>query len=61
MGWLSSGSSCDGDKDWKCWYESINNWGEQWCRDHDHSCPSWDDGGALIKEERSGGGGGGWP
>jgi hypothetical protein len=58
---MPSSSGCDGDKDWECWYESWQNWGEQWCVDHYNYCPSWDDGGALIKSEPASGGGGGWP
>lgn len=57
---MPSSSGCDGDKDWECWYESWQNWGEQWCVDHYNSCPSWDDGGALIKSSPASGGGG-WP
>jgi hypothetical protein len=60
MSWLSDG--CDGDRDWKCYYESWNYPYETWCRDVDGSCPGWDDGGTLIDEKRGGGGGGdgGW-
>jgi hypothetical protein len=60
MGWFSSGSTCDGSKEWKCYYEAWNPPYDQWCRDMDEGCPSSDDGGALIKAEPSGGGGGGW-
>ena len=57
MGWFDSGSECDGDKDWKCWYHDFHTC-ERWCRDFDYACPSWDSGGVLYKQEPGGGDGG---
>jgi len=55
---MPSGSGCDGDKRYQCWYQAWDSF-EEWCRDYDEYCPSWDDGGGLTRVES--GGGGGWP
>lgn len=55
MSWISG--SCQGDRDWKCYYENLRT-GETWCKDVSGSsgCPSWDNGGVLANEVRVGGG-----
>lgn len=44
MSWISG--NCQGDRRYECTYMDPNTW-EQWCRDSDNFCPSFDDGGAL--------------
>lgn len=58
MVWYSS-SDCQGNRDWKCTYESPES-GDQWCRDvSGEGCPSIDDGGYLL-DAQSTHTGGGW-
>jgi hypothetical protein len=57
MSWISG--NCQGDRNYECYYESINpigydNYGfpiyDRWCRDSNTKCFSIDDAGFLIKE-----------
>jgi hypothetical protein len=63
MSWFESGSACRGNKEWKCWYQTFDG-SQEWCRDYDNGCPSYDSGGGLVKQEQThpppSSGGGGW-
>lgn len=58
MSWISS---CQGDRNYECYYADFDNFDIQWCRDTDYPCPSIDDGGGLIKVvDHTAPSGGGW-
>lgn len=46
MSWING--QCQDDRHYSCTYADWNDFSIQWCRDSDHPCSSWDDGGALI-------------
>ena len=58
MSWISG--ECQNDRNFSCYYATVSNYWETWCRDSDDPCPGWDDGGALVKVEDHRQSDGGW-